>query len=125
MLTENLIMILPIKWAFRKTERGRELNVTEIFYALAFIGCMELILAMLVTPVGTIFGINVSTGLSFASMLIYLCVYHQLFEISWWRSIKLSMLVALLVVLEIVVLVFLIGVVVGIVAAIKGVGDAN
>lgn len=118
-MAQNLLLILPMKWVFHKTEHGRELNATEYFYALAFIGCMELILAMLIIPVGALFGTDVSSGLSFASTLIYLWTFRQLFEISWWRAIKRSLMLAVLLLLEIVVLIVLVGVIVGIVLEVR------
>lgn len=112
-LLSNLLLLLPLKWAFRKTEHGRMLNLTEYFYALAFIGCQHLIIAMVVMPAGKLLGTDTSNALSVVSVMTYVWVYHQLFELSWWRCVRRGIVVALLMLLEIFLLVFVLGLVVG------------
>ncbi len=113
-LLSNLLLLLPMKWAFRKTERGREMNLTEYFYALAFVGCLQLIIAMAVMPWGKVLDMDLSDTHSIMTMLIYIWIFHQLFEISWRRSIRRGLVVVMLLMLEIFTMVFVLGIIVGV-----------
>jgi hypothetical protein len=114
-LIGNLVMLLPLKWAFRKTEHGRDLNLTEYFFFLAFIGCQQLLIAMVVMPVGKAFGVDTTSFLSVITALMYLWAYRQFFQISWWSSLWRGLITFLLMLLELFVLILLAGIVVGIV----------
>ena len=114
-LLSNLLLLFPLKRTFRKTEQGRDMNLTEYFFAMAFIGCQQLIIAMVVSPVEKLLGIDLSTLLTIISMLMYLWFYRQFFQITWWRSIKSGILVLLLTGIEFFTLILMGGITMGVI----------
>ena len=121
-LLTNMLLLFPMKWCYRKTERGRQLNLIEYFFILTFIGCQSLILALVLAPLFAIFGIDTSELHTLAMALMYLWLSHQLFQISWWKCVRFGIYVLFLMVVQIIALFFI---VVFIVICLKEAGALN
>ena len=113
-LLSNLLLLLPLKWTFRNLGE-RKYNLTEYFFFLAFVGCQELIINMVVSLVGILFGKDLTALQTLIFMFMSVWIYRQFFGISWWKSVGRSIIMFLLLLLEVFVLVFLVGITAGII----------
>lgn len=106
-----LLYVLPNKIAFRKTELGRQLNLTEHFYVMVYIACIEFIISILLMPYHYIQGDSPSEGHLTCSFFVMWIVFKQFYQIGVRRSFKLTLLsvfqMGLLVVFISVILVML------------------
>lgn len=87
MVLEMLLMVLPLKFCFRKNEYGRTLNMVEFFYILIFMQCQQVIFDLFKMPWNRLWGID-SNGLGVdMSVLLMTWNFHQLFKLSWRKAL--------------------------------------
>lgn len=99
-------LVLPNKLCFLKTEVGNQLNLSEHFFAMMYVGCQILMLEVLEMPlVRFIPGYN-DTGMGF-NFLILLWDFNQLFRLSVRKTLVRTALSALLAVALLAVALFL------------------
>lgn len=90
----SILALLPIftfgiKWGFRQTPIGRRLNTTEVFFSQVYIASQILWLSILALPftgkahLDDVFDLNY--GIIF---ILFVWDLHQLFGVSWWYSLK-------------------------------------
>ena len=90
----SILALLPIftfgvKWGFRRTPVGRRLNTTEVFFSQVYIASQILWLSILALPftgkahLDDVFDLNY--GIIF---ILFVWDLHQLFGVSWWYSLK-------------------------------------
>lgn len=82
------LFVLPNKLAFRKTERGRNLNLTEHFFFMAFAECQLLIVTLPCLVFKPIYDLESTNLFFFLQIGLYLWIVHQFYQLSWWKSIR-------------------------------------
>ena len=105
-----LFLFLPNKWIFNRTEIGKTLSVAEHFFVLVYVQCMSLMLAIVSMPIQLLLqrsALDVKS--SGWDLLILVWVGHQLYEIGWFRSLRLNVL-SFVVAFTVLILVALVGV---------------
>ena len=60
------LLVWPLKWAFRKTETGRRLNVAEFFFIMLYLNCQSFIVKVLQIPLGFVFSHWTPTAVLFS-----------------------------------------------------------
>lgn len=82
-----LAILFPVKWCFRSTLLGCNMNLTEYFYLLVYMACQSEIFSFLSLPYYYIRGISPEINLGFG-FLLGVWVFKQFFQISWVQSIR-------------------------------------
>lgn len=88
----SILALLPLvtlgtRWAFRRTPVGRQLNLTENFFAQVFIACQILWISLLILPFTGKAHMNEIFDLSYqAIFVLFVWDNRQLFGLSWWKS---------------------------------------
>lgn len=88
----NILALLPLftvatRRAFRHTYMGRQLNLTENFFAQVYIACQILWISLIILPFTGQAHINNLFDLSNqAIFVLFVWDYRQLFGLSWWKS---------------------------------------
>lgn len=92
-----LFLILPMWISYRTTNVGKTLNLTEIFFAIVYIGSQAFLLRLLFYTASS----------EFMMLLVYpvmfICDCHQLFRITWKSSLKRMILFSFLMIVEFIV----------------------
>lgn len=104
-LLSMLIYVLPNKIAFRKTDLGCTLNLTEHFYVMVYIACIEFILSIVLLPYNYVCGESPHEGHTTCSFIIMWIVFKQFYQIGIRRSFRLTLYSAFLMVLLVAILV--------------------
>lgn len=99
-LLSVIMSLLPYRFIFRKQALVRlegdalPLNITEHFIALVYQSCFNMILALMLLPLGTFEeGVTLSARICFVMPTIYcIILYKQMLQLSWtisiWMNIK-------------------------------------
>ena len=98
-LLSMLIYVLPNKIAFRKTELGRSLNLTEHFYVMVYIACIEFIISIVLLPYNYVCGDAPHDGNMTCSFFVMWIVFKQFYQIGYKRSFRLTLFSAFLMIL--------------------------
>lgn len=94
----SILMLLPLftvatRLSFRHTSIGRRLNLTEHFFVQAYIASQILWISILLLPfTGQAHLDDVFDLSNQAIFILFVWDYRQLFGLSWWKSIQLTIL---------------------------------
>lgn len=91
-----VLVLFPVKWCFRTTQIGREMNLTEFFYLLVFNHCQTQIFTLLLMPYHYIQGTQPEIGMGFG-LFLSVWLMGQFFRISWRQALRRCLLVAVIV----------------------------
>lgn len=87
------LLTLATRWTFRRTYVGRQLNVTENFFAQVYIACQILWISLIILPFTGKAHVNDLFDLSNqAIFVLFVWDYRQLFGLSWWKSLRYTIL---------------------------------
>lgn len=109
-LVITILMVLPAKLCFCRTEVGRRLNWAEQFYAMVFISCQLLIYKLFTMPYDRLItSSDQGLGLSFGLPLLLLLSwdFSQLYGIRFRRSLRLTLLALFLTLILLILTVVL------------------
>lgn len=90
----SILALLPLftlatRRAFRRTYAGRQLNLTENFFAQVYIACQILWISLIILPFTGKAHLNDLFDLSNrAIFVLFVWDYRQLFGLSWWKSFR-------------------------------------
>lgn len=111
-LASTLLYVVPNKVAFRKTELGRRMSLTEHFYLMAFISCFTMILSIIGLIFKFLAGAEADSHHLMFSFVVIWWVMKQYFQITKRRSFRLVLwsLCMVFFIAIIVCLIFFLGV---------------
>ncbi|MDO4496548.1 MAG: DUF3667 domain-containing protein [Bacteroidales bacterium] len=113
-----LLMLIPYKFIYKKTEIGEKMNLMEYFYLICFMGCLGLLISIMLMPYMwlTNQGFTESSNLYDSNFLVDVWVTRQFFCLSWKESfvkqIKLFF-ASILFVIQMLILIAIIGAILG------------
>lgn len=85
-LCSVVILIIPYWLAFKKTEVGKTINLSEFFYVMVYVACLQLVYSTLCLPIDRLMGNDTSSGVGI-NVMFSVWAFHQFFRLSWAKTI--------------------------------------